>query len=130
MNEINDFIDWLWSVEPALAPRVQDRYTYYLSMIPKINRPDTGIGDSFIIDGKYRVTSAKRGLLLYHLNERDAALLAVYQSPGNMFADLIAHSIRNQKASSIQEFTAEVTRLATLCEQEWINFTGGNHESR
>lgn len=119
MIDIRDFIDWLWTCETEMAPRVQSRYDHYLTTLPTENLFDAGSRNGWTFDGRYHISPEKYGMALYHLKERDAALLAIYQTPASLLADLIAHSIRCSGCRNARESIAEVRRLTAIFEQEW-----------
>ncbi|TNL00421.1 hypothetical protein CYD30_28990, partial [Kosakonia cowanii] len=100
MTDFYAFNDWLWRCEPHLAPRVQSRYDQWLNTLRLHQRRIPTGSVSFTVDGRYLIESVAgnrdgaENLALYCLTECDTSPVAIYQSAGPLFADLIAHSIR------------------------------------
>ena len=69
------------------------------------------------------------GFALYNLMERSGeGPMAIYQTPGPMFADLVAHSIRRSGSLSAENFMEEASRLLIVCWQTWEEFAGGGNQ--
>ncbi|WP_370550929.1 DUF5405 family protein [Edwardsiella tarda] len=120
MENVNDFISWLWSIDPALGKTVQNRYHSYSQTINTQNtqrsRIDFG-NNTVTIDGKYLIQRDRQGLSLFYLRERGTGLMAIYQDEASLCADLIADSIRRTHCVSLTEFISENQRLLHLCHQ-------------
>lgn len=126
MTDFYAFVEWLWGCNPRLAVRTQDYHDSWRKLLAYHNeRQPEAAGGQCIIDGRYLVTSEKHGLALYSLMERNEGPLAVYHSPGPLFADLIAHSIRRSGHLSAEAFSAESVRLLKDCQRAWAEFGGG-----
>ncbi|WP_208951715.1 hypothetical protein [Rahnella sp. ChDrAdgB13] len=123
--DIYAFLDWLWGCNPHLAVRAQNYHESWRKMQSLPGKsPQAAPGEDCIIDDRYRVTLDKNGLSLYSLMEDSEGLLAIYQSPGPLLADLIAHSILHSKQLTARAFFAESARLMMVCETAWTNFAG------
>lgn len=126
MTDFYAFIDWLWGRDPRLAARTQDYHDSWHKLLTHHHESQQEtIGGQCIIDGRYRIISEKYGLALYSLMERNEGPLAIYHSPGPLFADLIAHSIRRSGHLDAGDFIAESARLLKACQVAWAEFGGG-----
>ncbi|WGE29432.1 DUF5405 family protein [Edwardsiella tarda] len=120
MENVNDFINWLWSIDPNLGKTVQSRYHSYEQALQEQNaqRGCMNSGNStVIIDGRYLIQRDRQGLSLFYLRERGNGLMAIYQDEASLCADLIADSIRRNHCVSLTEFIHENQRLLSLCRQ-------------
>lgn len=120
MENVNDFIDWLWTIDPNLGKKVQSRYYSYGQAIQKLNaKRGCAISgnNTAIIDDRYLIQRNELGLSLFYLRERGNGLMAIYQDEASLCADLIADSIRRNHCVSLAEFIHENQRLISLCRQ-------------
>lgn len=108
----NDFLEYLFNTERDLAVRVRDRYDMYLKSLPAPQLPDGQI----IVDGRYLIGCKQGNFTLSRREGGNASVLAVYQRPSSLIADLIADSIRiTHRNADIADTTQEISRLATVC---------------
>lgn len=130
MTDFNAFNDWLWSCDPGLAVKVQDWHREWQAVLADHNHYLPEDKPAFTIDGRYRVAVVKEGFALYNLMERsgDDGPMAIYQTAGPMFADLLAHSIRRSGSLTAEAFMEEASRLLIVCWQTWEAFTGGGNQ--
>ncbi|EAO8872739.1 hypothetical protein E2W84_25410 [Salmonella enterica] len=130
MTDFNAFSDWLWSCDPGLAVRVQDWHAQWRAMLAHHNRYKLKKQTAFTIDGRYRVVVVDEGFALYNLMERsdNEGPMAIYQTPGPMFADLLAHSVRCSGSLSAEAFMEEASRLLIVCWQTWEALAGGGNQ--
>ncbi|MGF2651558.1 hypothetical protein ACQUWL_20885 [Serratia marcescens] len=126
MTDFYAFNQWLWSCDPRLAVTVQDWHDQWRAMLAHRSRPQPEDGITFTIDERYRVVVVDSGFALYSLMERSDSEgpLAIYQTPGTLFADLLAHSIRRSGSLSAEDFMTEAARLLNACHEAWETATG------
>lgn len=127
MTDFHAFNEWLWSCDPRLAVRVQDWHAKWRAMLARHNRYELKDGIAFTIDGRYRVVVVDGGFALYNLMELrgNDGPMAIYQTPGALFADLLAHSVRRSGSLSLEDFMTEASRLLIVCYESWEAVTGG-----
>ncbi|EBC1350149.1 hypothetical protein CT949_17965 [Salmonella enterica] len=127
MTDFYAFIKWLWSCDTRLAVKVQDWHAQWRAMLAHHNRYKLKDGTAFTIDERYRVVVVDEGFALYNLMERSGndGPMAIYQTPGPLFADLLAHSIRRSGSLSLEDFMTEASRLLIVCYESWEAATGG-----
>ncbi|ELM3227076.1 hypothetical protein RYW84_001051 [Salmonella enterica] len=126
MTDFHAFNEWLWSCDPGLAVKVQDWHAQWRAMLAHHNRYKLKNQTAFTIDGRYRVVVIDEGFALYNLMERSGneGPMAIYQAPGPLFADLLAHSIRRSGSLSFEDFMAEASRLLLACHESWDAVAG------
>lgn len=127
MTDFNAFNKWLWSRDSKLAVKVKDWHAQWRAVLAAHNRHLPEDKPTLTIDGRYRVVVVKEGFALYSMMELsgDEGPLAIYQTPGPMFADLLAHSIRRSGSLTAEAFMEEASRLLIVCWQTWEAFAGG-----
>ncbi|EBO7594088.1 hypothetical protein D0713_25810 [Salmonella enterica] len=126
MTDFHAFNEWLWSCDPRFAVKVQDWHAQWRAMLAHHNRRLPEDKTAFTIDGRYRVVVVDEGFALYNLMERSGneGPMAIYQTPGPLFADLLAHSIRRSGSLSFEDFMTEASRLLLACHESWDAVTG------
>ncbi|TNL01527.1 hypothetical protein CYD30_28010 [Kosakonia cowanii] len=130
MTDFYAFNDWLWRCDPRLAARVQTWHDLWKGKLRHHQQTMTPRGNSFTVDGRYRVEYIPRadgetdGFALHCLTDPGSPV-AIYQSAGPLFADLIAHSIRRTNHLTAEDFDREARRLLELCHRAWAEFAGG-----
>ncbi|MGF2654116.1 hypothetical protein ACQUWL_16470 [Serratia marcescens] len=126
MTDFYAFNQWLWSCDPRLAVTVQDWHDQWRAMLAHHPRPLPEDTTTFTIDGRYRVVVTDIGFALYSLMERSDSEepLAIYQTPGALFADLLTHSIHRSGSLSFDDFMTEAARLLVVCYEAWEAVTG------
>lgn len=124
MSNFNDFADWLWSRDPHLASRIQDHHDHYRRSLAKSARPTTADNQSFIVDNYWHVKFTPHGLALRSLEEHNSPLIAYFQSSASLFAEILMQSVRRTGAVTLDEYTAEFTRLSAHFRQAWQQATG------
>lgn len=130
MTDFHAFNEWLWSCDPRLAVKVQDWHAQWRAMLAHHNRYKLKDGTAFTIDERYRVVVVDKAFALYNLMERSGndGPMAIYQTPGPLFADLLAHSIRRSGSLSLEDFMTEASRLLIVCYESWEAATGGGNQ--
>lgn len=129
MTDFYAFNKWLWGCDPKLAYQIEKYHDQWCRMLSNHHQNTAALmkGDC-IIDSRYRISQEDYGMALYSLMEYPDGILprpmAIYRSTGEMFADLIAHSIRRTHHLNSACFADEVTRLARVCTQTWAVHTG------
>lgn len=121
MTDFYAFSEWLWSCDPSFAVKVRDWHEHWRTMLAHHNRRLPEDKTAFTIDGRYRVVAVNEGFALYNLMERSGneGPMAIYQTPGPLFADLLAHSIRRSGSLSFEDFMTEASRLLLACHESW-----------
>ncbi|KAB7715724.1 hypothetical protein GBN32_00355 [Plesiomonas shigelloides] len=117
------FNEWLWSCDSHLAVRVQSLHDMWRKKLALHHQKHIESEYEFTVDDRYRVHLSPSGLKLISLMDADDAPLAVYQTPGELFADLLAHSIKRANQTNMDAFFTDAHRLIEACQQAWVKFS-------
>ncbi|HAV9127761.1 TPA: inositol monophosphatase [Escherichia coli] len=126
MIDRHDFVKWVRTQDPRLAPKLQAMFDFYLrarASQARTTKPENADAIYFTVDDCYRVAFTPQGLALYTLTPHGDSLLAYYDSPASVFAAMLAHRTAGGCAS-LSEYTAEFNRLSVIFSQEWQRVTG------
>ncbi|MDK1707032.1 DUF5405 family protein [Serratia marcescens] len=120
MSTPHDFLRWARQHAPHLRRELTDLYSAWLQAQ---DEPDDRYapGREYLIDGYYTLARESRCFSLYTadaphpVTKLRRALLAAYNNPACLIADLIAHSVRRAGAISVNAYLDESERLSAQC---------------
>lgn len=130
MTDFIAFNEWLWSCDPRLAAQVQQWHDTWTQKVVCQQGETFTKGMSFIVDDRYCVEfigserDLSGGMALYSLLDRPSSLIAVFQTPTQLFSELLTHSLRRSGPLTLDEFASESARLVSACRRAWASVTG------
>ena len=130
LSDIQDFFNWMWSVDPRLASRLNDLHDYYRRACKQASRKVTTSGDfSFTVDDRYRVDvrdlnySLNLGLL--HINGHDHSVISWSSSEMALVLEMTRHSVAVKGINTAEGFIDEYRRLLVLYRAAFQQATAG-----
>ncbi|ELN5836513.1 hypothetical protein RZZ73_002457 [Escherichia coli] len=126
LSDIQDFFNWMWSVDPHIASRLSDWHDHYRRACKQAARSVTTSGDfSFTVDGRYRVDVKGDGFGLFHINGTDSSAISWSSSEMTLVLDMTTHSVAVKGICTAEGFIDEYRRLLVLYRAAFQTATAG-----
>lgn len=130
LSDIQDFFNWMWSVDPRIASRLNDWHDHYRRACKQAARSVTTSGDfSFTIDDRYRVDvrdlNHSLNMGLFHINGHDNSAISWSSSEMTLVLDMTTHSVAVKGIHTAEGFIDEYQRLLVLYRTAFQMATAG-----
>lgn len=130
LSDIQDFFNWMWSVDPHIASRLSDWHDHYRRACKQAARSVTTSGDfSFTVDDRYRVDirdlNHTLNLGLFHINGHDHSTISWSSSEMTLVLDMTTHSAAVKGICTAEGFIDEYWRLLALYRAAFQTATAG-----
>ncbi|EFF5462117.1 hypothetical protein I4J76_004504 [Escherichia coli] len=130
LSDIQDFFNWMWSVDPHIASRLNDWHDYYRRACKQAVRGVTTSGDfSFTVDDRYRVDvkdlNHTLNLGLFHINGHDHSAISWSSSEMALVLEMTRHSVAVKGVNTAEGFIDEYRRLLVLYRAAFQTATAG-----
>ncbi|EEZ6006527.1 hypothetical protein OZX38_000684 [Escherichia coli] len=130
LSDIQDFFNWMWSVDPRLASRLNDLHDHYRRACKQASRKVTTSGDfSFTVDDRYRVDvrdlNYSLNLGLFHINGHDHSVISWSSSEMALVLEMTRHSVAVKGINTAEGFIDEYRRLLVLYRAAFQQATAG-----
>lgn len=130
LSDIQDFFNWMWSVDPRLASRLNDWHDYYRRACKQAASSITTSGDfSFTVDDRYRVDvrdlNHSLNLGLFHINGHDHSVISWSSSEMALVLEMTRHSVAVKGINTAEGFIDEYRRLLVLYRAAFQQATAG-----
>ncbi|EEX1983648.1 hypothetical protein ACR31P_001030 [Escherichia coli] len=132
LSDIQDFFNWMWSVDPRLASRLNDWHDYYRRACKQAAQSVTTPGDfSFTVDDRYRVDvkGDGEGCGLFHINGIDSSVISWSSSEMALVLEMTVHSVAVKGIYTAEGFIGEYQRLLVLYRAAFQAVTGGEYDA-
>lgn len=130
LSDIQDFFNWMWSVDPRLASRLNDLHDYYRRACKQAASSAATSGDfSFTVDDRYRVDvrdlNHSLNLGLFHINGLDSSVISWSSSEMMLVLEMTRHSVAVKGINTAEGFIDEYRRLLVLYRAAFQRATAG-----
>ena len=130
LSDIQDFFNWMWSVDPHIASRLSDWHDLYRRACKQAASSATTSGDfSFTVDDRYRVDvkdlNHTLNLGLFHINGLDSSVISWSSSEMTLVLEMTNHSVAVKGICIAEGFIDEYRRLLVLYRAAFQTATAG-----